>query len=92
MRKLHLDEFGARGFKLGGRFQGALADFLREAVRFHELLHDAYAHAGDILLAGGAEVGFHLLRGAVKLVVAADGVHDRRRVLHAAREGPHLVE
>ena len=92
VRKLDLDELGAGGFKFGGRFQGALADFLCKAVRLHELLHDAYAHAGDILLAGGAEIGFHLLRCAVKLVVAADGVHDRRRILHAAREGPHLVE
>ena len=92
VRKLHLDEFGARGFKLGGSLQGALADFLCEAVRFHELFHNAYAHALDTLLAGGAEIGFHLLRRAVELVVAADGVHNRRRVLHAAREGPHLVE
>ena len=41
---------------------------------------------GDILLAGGAEIGFHLLRCAVKLVVAADGVHDRRRIRRSAAQ------
>ena len=85
VRKLDLDKLSSGGFELGGGFERALADFSREAVRFHELFHDAYAHALDTLLAGGAEIGFHLLRCAVKLVVAADGVHDRSRVFHATR-------
>ena len=92
MRKLDFHNFGARLAKCLGGFRNASLHLVGKAGRIHESGHNANAHAFDALLARGAEIGLHILRGAVHGIVATNGVHRGGGIAHAARERADLVK
>ena len=92
MRKLDFHDFGARLAKCLSGFRNASLHLVGKTGRIHESGHNANAHTFDALLARGAEIGLHVLRGAVHGIVAANGVHRGGGIANAARERTDLVK